>query len=102
MHSFEVHSNESACRKSGCLGLEQVIIPVHNHFPVVVELLLSEVLEGLYLHFQCLVVQNNLILEVHILNLYLLYLLKDFLLPSVLFTMNESRTQLCLFSRLIK
>ena len=26
MHSFEVHSNESVCRKSGCLGLEQVII----------------------------------------------------------------------------
>ena len=25
MHSFEVHSNESACRKSGCLGLEQVL-----------------------------------------------------------------------------
>ena len=25
MHSFEVHSNESACRKSGHLGLEQVI-----------------------------------------------------------------------------
>ena len=25
MHSFEVHSNESACRKSGRLGLEQVI-----------------------------------------------------------------------------
>ena len=24
MHSFEVHSNESACRKSGCLGLEEV------------------------------------------------------------------------------
>ena len=24
MHSFEVHSNESVCRKSGCLGLEQV------------------------------------------------------------------------------
>ena len=24
MHSFEVHSNESACRKSGLLGLEQV------------------------------------------------------------------------------
>ena len=24
MHSFEVHSNESACRKNGCLGLEQV------------------------------------------------------------------------------
>ena len=23
-HSFEVHSNESACRKSGRLGLEQV------------------------------------------------------------------------------
>ena len=26
MHSFEVHSNESACRKSGGLGLEQVYI----------------------------------------------------------------------------
>ena len=25
MHSFEVHSNESVCRKSGCLGLEQVM-----------------------------------------------------------------------------
>ena len=24
MHSFEVHSDESACRKSGRLGLEQV------------------------------------------------------------------------------
>ena len=24
MHSFEVHSNESACRKSGRLGMEQV------------------------------------------------------------------------------
>ena len=24
MHSSEVHSNESACRKSGRLGLEQV------------------------------------------------------------------------------
>ena len=24
MHSFEVHSNESACRKSGYLWLEQV------------------------------------------------------------------------------
>ena len=24
MHSFEVHSNESACRKSGRLGLEKV------------------------------------------------------------------------------
>ena len=24
MHSFEVHSNESACRKSGLLSLEQV------------------------------------------------------------------------------
>ena len=24
MHSFEVHSSESACRKSGSLGLEQV------------------------------------------------------------------------------
>ena len=26
MHSFEVHSNESMCRKSGRLGLEQVSI----------------------------------------------------------------------------
>ena len=25
MHSFEVHSNESACRKKVCLGMEQVI-----------------------------------------------------------------------------
>ena len=25
MHSFEVHSNESVCRKSGRLGMEQVI-----------------------------------------------------------------------------
>ena len=24
MHSFEVHSNESACRKSGSLGMDQV------------------------------------------------------------------------------
>ena len=24
MHSFEVHSNESACRKGGSLGMEQV------------------------------------------------------------------------------
>ena len=24
MHSFEVHSNESACRKSGRLGMDQV------------------------------------------------------------------------------
>ena len=24
MHIFQVHSNESACRNSGCLGLEQV------------------------------------------------------------------------------
>ena len=24
MHNFAVHSNESAWRKSGCLGLEQV------------------------------------------------------------------------------
>ena len=25
MHSFELHSNESACRKKGRLGLEQVM-----------------------------------------------------------------------------
>ena len=28
MHSFEVHSNESACRKTGCLGTEQVVYQV--------------------------------------------------------------------------
>ena len=28
MHSFEVHSNESACRKSGRLGLEQVMMAI--------------------------------------------------------------------------
>ena len=32
MHSFEVHSNESACRKSRCLGLEQVIKDVGFKF----------------------------------------------------------------------
>ena len=31
MHSFEVHSNESACRKSGRLGLEQVWIKRYLH-----------------------------------------------------------------------
>ena len=25
MHIFEVHSNESTCRKIGCLGMEQVL-----------------------------------------------------------------------------
>ena len=30
MHSFELHSNESACRKKVCLGLEQVI---HTDLP---------------------------------------------------------------------
>ena len=40
MHSFKVHSNESACRKSGRLGLEQIfstVIPIfficHLAFP---------------------------------------------------------------------
>ena len=30
MHSFEVHSNESECRKKVCLGLEQFLswVPV--------------------------------------------------------------------------
>ena len=31
MHSFEVHSNESACTKSGRLGLEQVFTNVSKH-----------------------------------------------------------------------
>ena len=34
MHSFEVHSNESACRKSGRLGLEQVHDAGRNEDPV--------------------------------------------------------------------
>ena len=41
MHSFEVHSNESACRKSGRLGLEQV-----NNGPVLY-VKLKKVLNGL-------------------------------------------------------
>ena len=32
MHSFEVHSNESACRKSGRLGLEQVIDAITDFY----------------------------------------------------------------------
>ena len=28
MHSFEVHSHESACRKSGRLGLVQLLVKV--------------------------------------------------------------------------
>ena len=31
MHSFEVHSNKIACRKIGCIGLEQVLRAV-EHF----------------------------------------------------------------------
>ena len=30
MHNFVVHSNESACRKSGRLGLEQVYSIINN------------------------------------------------------------------------
>ena len=30
MHSFEVHSNESACRKKVRFGLEQVSVGIHN------------------------------------------------------------------------
>ena len=29
-HRFEVHSNESASRKSGCLGLEQVLKGIYD------------------------------------------------------------------------
>ena len=32
MHSFEVHSNESACRKNVRLGLEQVIYGGYSSF----------------------------------------------------------------------
>ena len=31
IHSFELHSNESGCRKSGRLGLEQVIINLYEN-----------------------------------------------------------------------
>ena len=31
MHSFEVHSNESSCRQSGRLGLEQLQKQKHKH-----------------------------------------------------------------------
>ena len=27
MHNFVVHSNDSACRKNGCLGMDQVLYP---------------------------------------------------------------------------
>ena len=30
MHSFEVHSDETACRKSGRLGLDQVFTSMVN------------------------------------------------------------------------
>ena len=42
MHSFEVHSNESACGKSGRLGLEQFLIlndisqSAHAHRKVII------------------------------------------------------------------
>ena len=32
MHSFEVHSNESGCRKSDRLGLEQVIVVSYMNY----------------------------------------------------------------------
>ena len=44
MHSFEVHLNESACRKSGHIGLEQVKCNQDVFFP----LILKEYLELIY------------------------------------------------------
>ena len=38
MHNFVLHSNESACRKSGRLGLEQVIKVGHTK-PIKAQLL---------------------------------------------------------------
>ena len=38
MYSFEVNSNESACRKSGRLGLEQVLCPIYLFPPSTLEL----------------------------------------------------------------
>ena len=47
MHNFEVHSNESACRKSGHLGLDQV----NQSFKVAIEccrcIMYAIILDGL-------------------------------------------------------
>ena len=43
MHIFEVHSNESACRKSGRLGPDQVIEVVSLTFIVVTIFTLTDV-----------------------------------------------------------
>ena len=42
-HSFEVHSNESACRNSGRLGLEQVLITSTNKMKVVLLIFLFNI-----------------------------------------------------------
>ena len=42
MHNFEVHSNESACRRSGGLGLEQVI----THHDIVPSIHTPKLVEG--------------------------------------------------------
>ena len=34
MHTFEVHSDESACIKSGSLGMDQVYYPTMGKVPV--------------------------------------------------------------------
>ena len=33
MHNFEVYSNESPCRKSGCLGMDQVSVRENREVP---------------------------------------------------------------------
>ena len=43
MHSFEVHSDESACRKSGRLGLEQVLSLIYATSPSMVDAFLGEI-----------------------------------------------------------
>ena len=37
MHNFVVHSDESACRKSGCLGLDQVFWVWQYRWPIEIQ-----------------------------------------------------------------
>ena len=54
MHRFEVHSNESACRKKVRLGLEQVFDELYIHVFVDAEYEHNKVIGGLITGvFQC-------------------------------------------------
>ena len=52
MHSFEVHSNKSACRKSGRLGLEQVIYKDHSSGLAIDGKQNNRVAVGMLIHLQ--------------------------------------------------